>query len=121
MHRFAVWAPRARVIDLVSDGRRLGMRPADGGWWESGDAAADAGTRYGFSIEGGPPRPDPRSLSQPDGVLGLSEVVDQTAYPWRDAGWRGRPLAGLVLYELHIGTFTAAGTFDSAIERLPHL
>ena len=121
MHRFAVWAPRARVIDLVSDGRRIGMSPADGGWWESGDAAADAGTRYGFSIEGGPPRPDPRSPSQPDGVLGLSEVVDQTAYPWRDAGWRGRPLAGLVLYELHIGTFTAAGTFDSAIERLPQL
>ncbi|TMC82385.1 MAG: malto-oligosyltrehalose trehalohydrolase, partial [Chloroflexi bacterium] len=66
MHRFAVWAPRANVIDLVSGGRRIGMSRADGGWWESDDPAAHAGTRYGFSIEGGPPRPDPRSLAQPD-------------------------------------------------------
>jgi maltooligosyltrehalose trehalohydrolase len=54
-------------------------------------------------------------------VLGLSEVVDQGAHAWTDSAWRGLPVAGLVIYELHVGTFTPEGTFDGVIERLPHL
>jgi len=97
------------------------MSPAGGGWWQVVVGDAGPGTRYGFSLDGGPTRPDPRSLSQPDGIDGLSEVVDHGAYRWGDRGWRGLPLAGAVLYELHVGTFTPAGTFQGATERLEHL
>jgi maltooligosyltrehalose trehalohydrolase len=91
------------------------------GWWEVSDEAARAGTRYGISLDGGETRPDPRSASQPDGVHGLSEVVDHGAHDWKDAGWPGLPLAGSVLYELHVGTFAPTGTFDGVIEQLSHL
>jgi len=121
MHRFKVWAPGRRRVELVADGRRLVMTPADRDWWEVSDEAALAGTRYGFSLDGGDVRPDPRSASQPDGVLGRSEVIDHSAYAWSDAGWKGMPLAGAVLYELHTGTFTPQGTFGRIVERLPHL
>ena len=65
--------------------------------------------------------PDPRSRSLPDGVHGLTEVYDEQAHRWTDAGWAGRELAGAVIYELHVGTFTPDATLDSAIERLDHL
>src|SRR5690606_16543353 len=72
-------------------------------------------------LDGGPPRPDPRGVSLPDGVHELTRVYDQDAYPWRDAGWPGRSLPGSVVYELHVGTFTEEGTFAAAAERLDHL
>ena len=87
------------------------------GWWT---VVAD-GSDYGFSLDGGPPRPDPRSAFQPEGVHGLSRLVDHTSFTWSDTGWRGLSLPGCVLYEIHIGTFSAAGTFDGAIEHLDHL
>jgi maltooligosyltrehalose trehalohydrolase len=77
--------------------------------------------RYGFSLEGGPVRPDPRSASQPDGVHGASEVVDHGAFRWTDTEWRGCSLRGAAIYELHVGTFSAAGTFDGVVEHLDHL
>ncbi|HEY1162462.1 MAG TPA: alpha-amylase family glycosyl hydrolase, partial [Candidatus Dormibacteraeota bacterium] len=97
------------------------MKQTERGWWELAGVAAEAGLRYGFALDGGEVRPDPRSPSQPDGVLGLSEVVDHTAYAWNDGDWRGMQLAGAVLYELHPGTFSPDGTFDGIIEHLPHL
>ncbi|MGK2948842.1 MAG: malto-oligosyltrehalose trehalohydrolase [Acidimicrobiales bacterium] len=122
MHRFEVWAPRPAQVDLVlGDDRRLAMQPEDGGWWALEVDDAGSGTRYGYSLDGGPARPDPRSMHQPDGVEGLSAVVDHEGFVWTDEGWRGVTLPGAVLYELHVGTFTPAGTFDAAIERLPHL
>jgi maltooligosyltrehalose trehalohydrolase len=121
MHTFKVWAPGRRRVELIADGHRLPMTPTEGGCWEVSDGDSHAGTRYGFSLEGGVTRPDPRSESQPDGVFGLSEVVDHNLQVWSDAGWTGVTLAGAVLYELHVGTFTPEGTFDGVIERLPHL
>lgn len=121
MHRFQVWAPKPDRVELVLSSGRHDMHPADAGWWSVDVADAGPGTRYGFSLDGGPVRPDPRSASQPDGIDGWSEVVDHAAFEWTDGQWRGVPLAGAVLYELHIGTFTAGGTFDAAIERLTHL
>ena len=122
-HTFTVWAPGRSRVELVMGNRRLPMVRAEHGWWEAADAAvqAGAGTRYGFALDGGETRPDPRSASQPDGVLGLSEVVDHEAHTWTDADWPGLSIAGSVLYELHVGTFSPAGTFDGVIERLPHL
>ena len=120
-HRFEVWAPHPQRVELVLDGARREMRRDQRGWWRLDVPDAGAGTRYGFSLDGGPVRPDPRSGHQPDGVDGLSAVVDHASFPWGDAGWRGVSLRGAVLYELHVGTFTPAGTFDAAVERLPHL
>ncbi len=84
-------------------------------------AAAGAGTDYAFSLDGGPPRADPRSAFQPLGINGHSRLVDHASFPWSDGNWRGVPLSGSVCYECHIGTFSAAGTFAGAIEHLDHL
>lgn len=121
MHRFEVWAPNRRSVDVIVDGRLHPMSLGEGGWWDAVDPDAGAGSRYGYSLDGGPPRPDPRSMSQPDGVLGLSELIDHTAYRWNDRGWRGTPLPGLVLYEMHVGTFSTTGTFEGAIAHLGEL
>ncbi len=120
MHRFEVWAPDRRRADVVVDGHTLAMTPQGGGWWKAAGEARP-GSRYGYSLDGGPVLPDPRSMSQPDGVLGLSEVIDHAAHRWGDAAWRGRPLAGLVLYELHVGTFSPEGTFDGVVPHLAEL
>ncbi|MEU0136264.1 malto-oligosyltrehalose trehalohydrolase [Streptomyces sp. NPDC006296] len=119
--QFEVWAPGAGSAALCTAGGRRTMerdalRP---GWWTA-EAEASGGDRYGFSLDGGPVLPDPRSRRQPDGPDGESAVVDQDAYAWRTV-WAGRGLPGAVLYELHVGTFTEAGTFDAAAGRLGHL
>jgi maltooligosyltrehalose trehalohydrolase len=80
-----------------------------------------AGTRYLLRLDGGEGLPDPASRAQPEGVHGPSEVVDPRAFAWSDHDWRGLPLRELVMYELHVGTFTPEGTFDAVIRRLPHL
>src|SRR5215472_5419812 len=118
---FTVWAPHPRRVDLMLGDRRLPMTPAPGGWWTAKEESAGPGTDYAFSLDGGPPRADPRSAFQPDGVFGRSRLVDHDSFAWTDHGWRGIPLPGAVLYECHIGTFSAAGTFAGAIEQLPHL
>jgi maltooligosyltrehalose trehalohydrolase len=116
-----VWAPRARAVDLVlGDGSRLPLTPGQDGWFRGGPPLA-LGARYGFSVDGSDPLPDPRSAWQPDGVHGLSAVDDPSTHDWGDGDWPGLDLAGGVVYELHVGTFTAAGTLDEAIERLGHL
>jgi maltooligosyltrehalose trehalohydrolase len=81
---------------------------------------AEAGERYRYRLDGGDELPDPASRSQPEGVHGPSAIVDP-AFAWTDDGFRAPSLAEQVIYELHIGTFTAAGTFDGAIERLDDL
>jgi maltooligosyltrehalose trehalohydrolase len=113
-----VWAPHATRIRLVSGGETGPMTRTDDGWWHGHPPADD----YAFLIDDDEtPKPDPRSVWQPDGVHGPSRVYDHAAFDWTDAGWTGRTLAGSVIYELHVGTFTPDGTFDAAIERLDHL
>jgi maltooligosyltrehalose trehalohydrolase len=97
------------------------MRRGAGGWFEAGLDDADAGLDYRFSLDGGPPLPDPRSPSQPAGTEGPSRPVDYASFAWHDGGWRAPPLASAVLYELHVGTFTEAGTFDGVLTKLDHL
>jgi maltooligosyltrehalose trehalohydrolase len=95
------------------------MTRNDRDWWEV-DYAAPPGARYQYVLEGDP-LPDPRSAWQPQGVHGPSATVDHAAFPWTDRGWQAPPFASAVIYELHIGTFTPQGTFDSAIPRLEDL
>lgn len=121
--RPAVWAPRAELVSLrvAARGEDIVMAEDDGGWWR---APLDlvAGDEYGFVLDDSDTaRPDPRSLRQPRGVHDLSAVVDLGAHEWKDGAWTGRPLAGGVVYELHVGTFTPEGTLDAAAARLEHL
>jgi maltooligosyltrehalose trehalohydrolase len=108
-------------VEIEVDGRVHDMVPGAGGWWHLDVPGAGPGSRYGYRLNGDPPLPDPRSPSQPDGVHGLSEVVDHGAFAWHDGDWRGCSLRGAVLYELHVGTFSAEGTFDGAVAHLDHL
>ncbi|MFG2575846.1 malto-oligosyltrehalose trehalohydrolase [Streptomyces sp. NPDC048481] len=119
--QFEVWAPQAERVTLQCEGVTHAMQsdPGRPGWWTA-EAEAGDGARYGFALDDGPLRPDPRSRRQPDGPEGLSAVVDHGRHPWR-AQWPGRPLPGAVLYELHVGTYTPEGTLDAAAGRLGHL
>jgi maltooligosyltrehalose trehalohydrolase len=118
--RPAVWAPRASRVELVSSGERHPMAARDGGWWAS-PVALPPLTDYAFALDGGEPLPDPRSPWQPAGVHGPSRTVDHDSFGWSDAAWSAPPLADAIIYELHVGTFTAEGTFTAAIDRLDHL
>lgn len=126
----AIWAPSAEHVEIRRDGEVCSLRRDGRGWHTLPDSPARPGERYAFRLDGdGPWIPDPRSLSQPDGVHGESEVVDLAALGSLAAAgspWEGRPLRGRVLYELHVGTFTPGpdgrgGTLDSAIGRLDEL
>jgi maltooligosyltrehalose trehalohydrolase len=118
---FRVWAPEHGSVEVVigrtarplarrGDGSFAGVVPGIG-----------AGARYAYRVDGAGPFPDPASRSQPDGVHGLSQIVDPSRFTWSDRRWRGIARRDLVIYELHVGTFTAAGTFAAAAQRLPAL
>ena len=97
------------------------MSRSPGGWYETDVPQAVAGSLYRFRLDGGLAVPDPASRFNPLDVHGPSEVVDPLAYEWADADWTGRPWHEAVVYELHVGTFTPAGTFAAACERLAGL
>ena len=123
--RFRLWAPDAARVELclaTGLGERVKpMQPSDDGWYEAMCDEAHAGSRYLYRIDGGLKVPDPASRFQPDDVAGASEVVDPLTFEWTDAEWRGRPWEEAVIYELHVGTFTEAGTFAGVEERLDYL
>lgn len=91
------------------------------GYWSGLVPDAAAGTRYRYRLGDGNAYPDPASRSQPEGPHGDSAVVDPARYRWRDADWRGPVAERLVLYEMHVGTFTPDGTWRAAGAKLPHL
>lgn len=121
MTEFRVWAPKPALVRLDVDGQVHTMTRSNDGWWHAVvDTAPDA--RYGYLLDDDPTvLPDPRSPRQPDGVHARSQLWDPAAATWTDSGWAGRPVEGAVIYELHLGTFTEAGTFDSAVEKLDYL
>ncbi|OBH49031.1 malto-oligosyltrehalose trehalohydrolase [Mycobacterium mantenii] len=121
MTEFRVWAPKPALVRLDVDGRAHAMTRSDDGWWHATvDTAPDA--RYGYLLDDDPKvLPDPRSARQPEGVHERSQLWDPAAATWTDSAWPGRAVEGAVIYELHLGTFTEAGTFDSAIEKLDYL
>ena len=116
-----VWAPGKDTVEAEVGDARHPLSAVAGGWWQADVPDLGPGDDYAFVVDGGAPRPDPRSAWQPHGVHGPSRLVDHAAHSWTDELWRGLPLAGSVLYELHVGTFTPEGTFDAAIARLDHL
>ncbi|MGW0043101.1 malto-oligosyltrehalose trehalohydrolase [Rhodococcus sp. NPDC003348] len=118
---FEVWAPTPRQVRLHLDGATHPMTRDEDDWWHA-DVDADAESRYGFVLDDDPTvLPDPRSARQPEGVHAPSMLHAVDPGGWTDSTWTGRRLAGSAVYELHVGTFTAEGTFDSAVHRLDHL
>ncbi|HKS72878.1 MAG TPA: malto-oligosyltrehalose trehalohydrolase, partial [Terriglobales bacterium] len=119
--RFRLWAPKARRVDLVHGSRDvIPMNFVGDGWFELLQKSGP-GSLYRFQIDGGARVPDPASRFQPRDVHGPSEVIDASAFDWKDGNWLGRPWQEAVLYELHVGTFSEQGTFAGVEERLAYL
>ena len=123
--RFRLWAPGARRVDLCLVDRNpeviIPMAPEADGWLQAISDLATRHTPYLFRIDGKHRVPDPASRFQLEDVHGPSLVIDSSAYEWSDDDWRGRPWESAVFYELHVGTFTPEGTFQTAKRRLDHL
>ena len=121
MISFRVWAPNAKQVEVKIGSALFSMTAAESGWWFSETQVDGTGIDYAFVVDRGQPLPDPRSPWQPNGIHGPSRTVDHRAFPWTDRLWQPKPLASAVFYELHVGTFTAQGTFLAAIDRLDYL
>jgi maltooligosyltrehalose trehalohydrolase len=119
--RFALWAPTARKVELMLDGKAHAMPESRSGWRRLVLPEARAGARYSYRIDGELTVPDPASRFQPEDIAGPSRLVDPRAYEWSDAGWTGRPWEEAVLYELHVGTATPEGTYAGLTKKLPEL
>ena len=121
--RFRLWAPRAHEVELLLENTGtdpLPMNPEPDGWFSLRTGEAGPGSRYRYRVDGSA-YPDPGSRCQPDGVHGASEAIDPLAYRWGDGEWRGRAWHEIVVYELHLGTFSETGDFTGAIAHLDHL
>jgi maltooligosyltrehalose trehalohydrolase len=117
---FRVWAPNAASVRVRLNGNEYAMQRAEAGE-HSVTAPGSAGERYFYLVDGHKPVPDPVSRLLPDGVHGPTQIVDPNAFTWNDGGWRGRCLEDLVIYELHVGTFTPRGTFGGVMGKLDYL
>src|SRR5215218_8835490 len=122
---FRVWAPKRKAVrvEFASGGANALPLADEGDGHFSGVAPhAKAGTLYGFRLDADDKLyPDPASRFQPEGPHAPSEIVDPRAFGWSDQTWSGATMAGQVVYEMHVGTFTSAGTFAAAVEQLPEL
>jgi maltooligosyltrehalose trehalohydrolase len=122
---FRVWAPMSKSIAVRisrnGESRLVPLLAENRGYFSAVVAGVREGDRYFYVLDNGTERPDPVSLSQPEGVHGPSEVVDPRSFSWSDGAWKGISLYKYVIYELHVGTFTAAGTFEAVIPMLDYL
>jgi len=138
---FSLWAPEAKQVELLlfsslagpsgsigpkqessQQERRLAMARDSMGWWHPGNEVKELKeTDYAFSVEGGPPLPDPRSPRLPHGVHGPSRTFNHSRFSWSDEAWQQPPLSQSIVYELHVGTFTSQGTFSGVAEKLSYL
>lgn len=119
--RFRLWAPKARSVALALEGRAaVPMTAEPDGWYALTTRAAAAGSRYRYIVDG-QGVPDPAARFQPQDVHGASEVVDAEAYDWQDGAWHGCKWEEIVLYELHVGTFSESGDYAGVARHLDHL
>lgn len=121
---FYLWAPQLNRVELkivFPEKKIIPMEKGDNGYWKIGVDNITWDTRYFFRLEKGNDRPDPVSHWQPDGVHGPSQIVDHSRFKWNDSGWKGIGLYEMIMYELHVGTFTQEGTLEAVINRLDEL
>src|SRR5688500_5239864 len=114
-----VWAPRAPQLSLRIGGHDRALDNVGYGVYEA-LVEALPGADYSYLVDG-VEMPDPCSRWQPEGLRGPSRLLDPGAFEWTDDGWEPPAPRDLVLYELHVGTFTPEGTFEAAIPHLPGL
>jgi maltooligosyltrehalose trehalohydrolase len=123
--RFRLWAPAVHQVEIsfagVKGSKPIPLERRDQGWFELTTDAAGPGTLYYFRIDGEKEVPDPASRFQPRDVHGPSEVIDPDVFNWKDEAWHGRDWNEAVIYELHVGAFSEAGTFSAVRERLDYL
>jgi maltooligosyltrehalose trehalohydrolase len=123
--RFSVWAPRVESIALLL--ARGGvttvheMERGEHGLHEVSVTEVPPGSDYLYRLDGDRDRPDPISRCQPFGVHGPSRLIDPGSFAWSDSNWAGLQTSDLIIYEVHVGTFSSEGTFDAVVERLPYL
>lgn len=117
---FRVWAPTSARVEVVLGERREALVPEDEGWHAGVLEDVGPGADYMISLDGGPPRVDPAARFLPEGVRGPARVVDLD-FSWTDQAWQGVAWRDLVIYELHVGTFTPEGTFAAVVPHLPRL
>jgi len=122
---FRLWAPAAQHVALLLDKNgseeSISMTSSTDGWFERIVPHARSGSRYRYRIDDKLNAPDPASRYNPDDVHAPSQVIDPSAYVWKDSEWRGRPWETAVIYEIHVGAFTSEGTFRAVVERLDYL
>jgi maltooligosyltrehalose trehalohydrolase len=119
--RFTVWAPEKVNVELILNGNApMPMRQDNFGYWATTTHGVSPGSRYKFRIDSKGEFPDPASCWQPDGVHNASAVAEPD-FAWSDTKWKGIPLGDMVIYELHVGTFTPEGTFQGVASRLDYL
>ena len=124
--RYRTWCEHDRVDVLIMDDARQVLRtvplePEGDGYFSGLDQGGRAGELYRYRLGETGDWPDPASRSQPQGVHGPSMVVDPKTFRWTDTSWQAPAYRDLIIYELHVGTFTEAGKFRSAIEKLAYL
>jgi maltooligosyltrehalose trehalohydrolase len=125
---FRVWAPKAPQVSVVFEARDGAAAAAplvleqDENGYHHGETRGSPGDRYRFRLgDGDELFADPASRFQPDGPFGPSEIVNATDFEWHDHDWPGPPASGLVVYEMHVGTFTREGTWRAAADHLARL
>lgn len=121
---FRVWAPFLKTVALrliSPEERIIPMDKDKQGYWKTVVKEISPETRFLYRLEGGKDRPDPASHFQPEGVHKPSQIIDHNTFNWEDRNWRGIDLSEMILYELHVGTFTPEGTFEAIIPRLDGL
>lgn len=117
---FTVWAPLCKRVELVMGDHTHTLKRSEQGYWTIAIENVEAGAQYMFLLDSEKKLPDPASRWQPDGVHGTSAVVD-TNFSWRDESWGGIRLEEMIIYELHVGTFSPEGTFEGVIKKLDYL
>jgi len=121
---FRVWAPNPKSVMLRllrQEGEQDLPMQRLGAEHFTVRTAAEAGDRYFYVVDSSKPVPDPVSRLLPEGVHGPTEIIDPAIFAWTDREWPGLRLNDYIIYELHVGTFTAQGTLDAAVEKLPYL
>lgn len=119
---FTIWAPfKDKLEVIIKDGPVINLPKSSNGYWVGEIKETPPGTLYKFRINGNEDFPDPASRSQPEGVHSWSQIIDHDSFLWEDSTWKGMDLSQMIIYELHIGTFTPEGTFEAIIDKLDHL
>src|SRR5690606_13814497 len=120
--RIIVWAPfNDKSEGIIKGGPTQSLNKTSHGYWVGETDHTPPGSCYKFRIDGSREFPDPASRSQPEGVESGSANVPRNTFQWEDDDWKGLDLSQMIIYELHVGTFTTEGTFEGVTDKLAHL